>query len=99
MRVISRKALHEFAATHRAAKRPLDDWFNEVRRADWASHHDLKAAHTNASIVRDCVVFNVGGNKYRLVTWINYPARLVLIKGVFTHREYDDATLDCRPSR
>ncbi len=98
MRVISRKALREFSARHRAAKGPLDDWFNEVTRADWASHHDVKAQYTNASIVSDCVVFNVGGNKYRLVTWISYKAHLVLVKGVFTHREYDRATIDGRRS-
>lgn len=98
MRVISRKALHEFSATHRDAKRPLDDWYNEVSRADWTSHHDLKAKHATASIVRDCVVFNISGNKFRLVTWINYPAHLVLVKGVYTHREYDTAPFDCRRS-
>jgi len=96
MRIISRKALRDFSVKHRDAKKPLDDWFNEVIRADWGSHHELKAKHTNASIVNDCVVFNIGGNKFRLVTWINYRAHLVLIKGVYTHREYDVAGIDCR---
>lgn len=98
MHVISRKALRDFSARHPTATRPLDDWFNEARRAGWTSHHDVKARHPTASLVRDCVVFNIGGNKFRLVTWINYRAHVVLVKGVYTHRAYDAERLDCRPS-
>ncbi len=55
-------------------------WFRQVRQADWA----------NASILRDGrVVFNVAGNKYRIVVWINYPYRVVYIRFVGTHRQYD----------
>jgi len=96
MHVISRKALQDFWTEHPAAKKPLTLWYREATAAAWASPADVKAQYGNASIVRECVVFNIGGNKYRLVTWINYAAQVVLIKGVFTHVEYDERTLDCR---
>jgi mRNA interferase HigB len=98
MRVISRQRFHEFAEKHRDAKRPLDDWYREAKRAAWTSHQDVKAQYRNASIVRDCVVFNIGGSKFRLVAWIYYPAAIVYVKGVYTHREYDEAAFDCRRS-
>jgi mRNA interferase HigB len=96
MRVISRKRLREFWVEHADAERPLKDWFALVRRAQWRSHHEVKAQFRNASVVRDCVVFNIGGNKFRLVAWINYTIGVVLIKSVMTHEEYDETTVDCR---
>lgn len=96
MRVISRKRLREFAAAHKGAAEPLAAWYAEAVDADWTTPHDVKAHYRNASIVRECAVFNIAGNKFRLVTWINYRRRLVYIKAVFTHREYDEAAIDCR---
>jgi mRNA interferase HigB len=65
-------------------------WYRETRRADWAAPADVKRAVRNASILKDGrVVFNIAGNKYRLVVWINYPYRVVYIRFIGTHRQYD----------
>ena len=58
---------------------------------DWAAPSDVKASYGDASILKNSrVVFNIGGNKFRLVVRINYPARIVFIRFVGTHKEYDD---------
>ena len=68
MHVISRKSLREFAARHPPAKGPLDAWFAEASRADWGSFADVKAAYGSADLVAgNRVIFNIGGNKYRLI--------------------------------
>ena len=65
-------------------------WYRHVLQADWATPSDVKADFGNASILRDGrVVFNISGNKYRLVAWINYPYRVVYIRFIGTHAEYD----------
>jgi len=65
-------------------------WFRQVRQADWAKPADVKREIRSASILKDGrVVFNVAGNKYRIAVWINYPYRVVYIRFVGTHRQYD----------
>ena len=62
-----------------------------ARGADWASPANVKADFGSASILRDGrVVFNIAGNKYRLVLWINYPYRVVYVRFIGTHAQYDD---------
>ena len=75
---------------HGDAKEPLLAWYRFVLRADWASPADVKAALRSASILQSGrVIFNIAGNKYRLVVWINYPHRVVYIRFVGTHAQYD----------
>jgi len=72
------------------ARDPALAWYRQVLRADWAAPADVKREVGNASILRDGrVVFNVAGNKYRIVVWINYPYRVVYIRFIGTHRQYD----------
>jgi mRNA interferase HigB len=72
------------------ARDPLMAWYRQVRQADWAAPPEVKEAIRNASILKDGrVVFNIAGNKYRIVVWINYPYRVVYIRFVGTHRQYD----------
>jgi mRNA interferase HigB len=72
------------------AREPLMAWFRQVRQADWAKPADVKRDVRSASILKDGrAVFNIAGNKYRLVVWINYPYRVVYIRFVGTHRQYD----------
>jgi mRNA interferase HigB len=72
------------------AREPLMAWFRQVKHADWAKPADVKREIRNASILRDGrAVFNIGGNKYRIVVWINYPYRVVYIRFIGTHRQYD----------
>lgn len=78
MRIISRKTLRDFwqRAGRQDAEQPLKAWFREVSRADWASPAEVKTAFGNASILANRrVVFNIAGNKYRLVVRINYAYR------------------------
>lgn len=90
MRVISRQWLNELARRHPDAKPGLDSWFHEVEGADWANPAQLKAQYATASILRNGrVVFNIGGNKYRLVVRINYAYRVVYVRFAGTHSEYD----------
>ncbi|WQH01377.1 type II toxin-antitoxin system HigB family toxin [Rhodopseudomonas palustris] len=65
-------------------------WFRHVRSADWSRPADLKHDIRTVSILKDGrAVFNIAGNKYRIVVWINYPYRVVYIRFVGTHRDYD----------
>lgn len=92
MRIISRKALREFweRSENADSQQPLRAWFREVARADWKSPAEVKAAFRSASIVgNNRVVFNIAGNKYRLVVRINYAYRVVYVRFVGTHRQYD----------
>ena len=90
MHVISRKRLREFAAKHPPAKAPLDAWYAEASRADWASFADVKARYGSADMVGgNRVVFNIGGNKYRLIVKVAYQCRTVYVRFVGTHAEYD----------
>jgi mRNA interferase HigB len=91
MRIISRKALREFwERPGRAdAEQPLRAWFREATRADWKNPAAVKADYRSASIVaNNRIVFNIAGNKYRLVVRINYAYRVVYIRFVGTHAEY-----------
>jgi mRNA interferase HigB len=72
------------------AKDPLLAWYRYALNADWASPADVKAMFAHASILRDGrAVFNIAGNKYRLVVWINYSYRVVYIRFIGTHAQYD----------
>jgi mRNA interferase HigB len=90
MRVISRRPLREFATKHPPAKAPLDAWFAEARTADWSSFTDVKAAFGSADVVAgNRVIFNIGGNKYRLIVKVAYKSRTIFVRFVGTHAEYD----------
>ena len=92
MRIIALSKLKNFWETpaYIDAKEPLLAWHRFVLNADWASPADIKADLRSASILRDGrAIFNIAGNKYRLVVWINYPYRIVYIRFVGTHAQYD----------
>lgn len=92
MHIIKRKTLMEFyqQSGHGDAKQPIEAWYNEAKHANWGSPADIKAHYRSASILKDNrVVFNIGGNKYRLVVRINYFSKTVFIRFIGTHREYD----------
>ena len=72
------------------AEGPLSAWYADARKADWASPDTIRQRYRSASILRsNRVVFDIGGNKYRLVVRINYFYRVVYIRFVGTHGEYD----------
>jgi mRNA interferase HigB len=91
MRIIALKMLKAFWTEHPRAEVSIRAWYTIVKKADWATPADVRAQFASADFVADNrVIFNVGGNVFRIVVRISYPYRLVLIKFVGTHREYDD---------
>jgi mRNA interferase HigB len=90
MRLIALSTLKVFWKSHPDAEQPLLSWHEQVKHADWQTPAEVKAAFGSASILRGGrVVFNIAGNKYRLVAWINHPYRVVYIRFVGTHKQYD----------
>jgi mRNA interferase HigB len=90
MRVISKRTLQDFWIKHPDAMNPLAGWYAEAIKVFWQSPQEIKAYYKTASFLRDNrVVFNIGGNKYRLVVKINYPYGTIYIRFVGTHAEYD----------
>ena len=95
MRIIAKKPLRQFWERHPAAKGPLLAWYREVEQENWATPADVKAKFGSASIVgSDRVVFNVKGNDYRLVVRINYAYRIVYVRFVGTHADYDSVDVE-----
>lgn len=91
MRIIAKKALKDYWERQPNAKSELEAWYAEAKNASWATPADVKAHYGNASILQDGrVVFNICGNKHRLVVWINYEFFTIYIRFLGTHREYDD---------
>jgi mRNA interferase HigB len=89
MRVIAKSTLRKFWERHPDAEEPLLAWFREVEKEDWDSPAKVKQKYRSASFVGDRVVFNIKGNNYRLVVRVNYAYRVVLIRFVGTHKQYD----------
>jgi mRNA interferase HigB len=92
MRIISRKTLRDFweKLSHADSEQPLKSWFKIASEADWETPADIKEQFGSASFVgNNRVVFNIGGNKYRLVVAVNYPYRIMYIRFVGTHKQYD----------
>jgi mRNA interferase HigB len=96
MKILSKKALRDFWEGYRGADRPaleqaLMAWYREVKPAVWDNASELKQKYRSASILRNGrVVFNICGNKFRLIVGVNYSTKIVYIKWVGTHTEYDD---------
>lgn len=87
--------MREYWERHPDAEEPLLAWYREVAQADWETPTDLKAKYRSASIVGDNrAVFNIKGNDYRLVVRINYPCRIVYVRFVGTHAEYDAVNVE-----
>jgi len=90
MRVIARRTLREYGERVPEAKAQLDAWFHEAMAAGWKTPADIKEQYASASILKGGrVVFNIAGNKFRLVVGINYELGIVFIKFIGTHAEYD----------
>ena len=83
------RTLREFWTTNASAKAPLHAWYERVEAADWSSYADLRRDYPAADLVADKVVFNVGGNNYRVICYVPFGKRTVYILWVGTHAEYD----------
>jgi mRNA interferase HigB len=101
MRILSRRTLREYVNSlagsrdRKAVEAALADWYADVKKARWGDPADLKREHGSASILKNRrAVFNICGNKYRLVVKINYVKGVVYIRFVGTHAAYDDINAD-----
>ncbi len=90
MRIIAKRALRMYWQSEHRAEQPLKAWYAIAAKADWSSPADVKETYGNASIVgNDRVVFNIGGNRFRLVVRFDYAHRIGFVRFVGTHAEYD----------
>ena len=89
MHVITRRRLLEFSEKYSDAGEPLDRWYRIVKHTDFESFADLRKTFPQADQVGRLIVFDIGGNKYRLITYIVYARKRIYIRNVLTHHEYD----------
>lgn len=89
MRVISNKPLRDFAADHPDADEPLQAWRKTVEATEFKSYADLKRSFNSVDKVGDCYVFDIGGNKFRVVSGIFFKGQCLYVRHVMTHKEYD----------
>lgn len=90
MQVLSKRVLRDFWEREPKAKAPLTAWYKTVSQAEWNNVAEMKATFRSADVVSDNrVIFDVGGNKYRVIAHVAYRFKKVLIKFVGTHKEYD----------
>lgn len=90
MRIIAKKTLRDFWTKHADVESSLKAWYHEGEKSKWKSPADIKSEYPSASFLENNrVVFNIKGNKYRLVVRINYKYGIVWIRFVGTHPEYD----------
>lgn len=90
VRIIAKKILRDYWTKHLDCKQQLKSWYNEADDTEWKNPNDIKKDYPSASILEDNrVVFNIKGNKHRLIVRINYHYQMVWIRFIGTHAEYD----------
>lgn len=89
MRIVKRGALIAFWQEHPGARASLESWYGVVRGATWQTPAEMRAVYHNADLVGRRTVFNIAGNKYRLIARVNYQAQRVFVLYILTHSEYD----------
>jgi len=89
MRVISNRTLLRFSAGHRDAEAPLQSWRKAVESGSFGNHADLKTCFNSVDRAGKYYVFNIGGNKYRIIAAIHFNRQMLFVRHVFTHRQYD----------
>ena len=77
-----------FCEEHPDARTALDRWYRVARQGTWAKFADVRQSFNTADFVAPFVVFDIGGNKYRLIAEINFGRKVLLISRIMTHREY-----------
>ncbi|WP_323310798.1 type II toxin-antitoxin system HigB family toxin [Anabaena cylindrica] len=89
MRVISRRSLREFWEKHSTAKNSLLLWYDRITKSDLENFAQLRQLFSSADLVGNFAVFNISGNNYRLITYIDYQAQIIFIRDVLIHADYD----------
>lgn len=90
MRIIARKTLREFWEQHPDTRQSLQAWYADVKHSIWKTPANIKNIYRNASFIgNNRVVFNIMGNKYRLIVAVQYEYGIVFIRFIGTHKQYD----------
>ncbi len=90
MNVISKKKIDEFCKTHTSAENVLVTWYKQATKAQWTNFAEVRQDYPSADwIGDDRIIFNIGGNKYRLIARISFVYKNMMIKWIGTHAEYD----------
>lgn len=92
MHVVSHKAIRMFCEDQPNARNAMDHWYRVAKRATWTSFAEVRQSFNTADIGAPYVVFDIGGNKYRLIAEINFSRKVLFIRGVMTHQEYVKGT-------
>ncbi len=92
MHVISKKKLREFWQQWSEAETPLRAWYRVAKHTVWETFADVRQTYSNADQIGRCTVFNIGGNKFRLVAVIHFNVGKVYVRRVLTHKDYDKGT-------
>lgn len=94
-RIIAKRSLWEFWEKHSDAEQYLKTWYETAKSSAWNSPNDIKKTYIHASILKDSrVIFNINGNKYRLVVKFNFEKQWAFIRFIGTHAEYDKIKAD-----
>ena len=88
MHVVSHKAIRLFCEKYPGAESALDHWYRVAKRATWSSFAEVKQSFNTADFVAPYMVFDIGGNKYRLIAEINFSRDVLFIRWIMTHKEY-----------
>jgi mRNA interferase HigB len=89
MHIITRRRLNEFAKKHPESKSALQNWYQNAKGKDFSSFAEIRKIFGSADQVGKLTVFNIGGNKFRLIAAIHYNRKIIYIRAVLTHVEYD----------
>ncbi len=90
MRIVSTRKLKEFWTENKTAEVVMRDWIKTMYLADWKTSADVKKTFNSTNIYKDCTIFDVGGNKYRIIAKVEYQIHIIFIRFVMTHSEYDE---------
>ena len=89
MNVISYQAIKQFIRKHSDGKSSINSWYRIASKVEWKNLAEVKQSYPHADLYGNCTIFNIGGNKYRLIAKIDYRAQVIRIRNILTHAEYD----------
>ncbi|MCP5109742.1 MAG: type II toxin-antitoxin system HigB family toxin [bacterium] len=89
MNVVSRRGLIDATGRHPDALDEVLTWYKIARKATWKGLHEVRRTYPTVDQVGDVLIFNIRGNRYRLITRVSYQAGRLYVKGLLTHSEYD----------
>ena len=92
MRIIAKRALMEMAEAHGDCVEQVKEWYQVAKRNEWGALAAVRAVYPSADVVGDKTIFNIKGNHYRLIVHIHYQAKIIYVKHLLTHAEYDRET-------